>query len=128
MAIASRTQSGLWSTLKDNVSLTAAAIGQQLLPISKQYTGEAIKIAASMREWVNGNKELIGQRVQDTVALIKDNMSEFLRIGRGVVTIIGAIVSASLTLKAVTLASADSMAVPGFQGRHQDGNRLKRLF
>ena len=106
MVIASRTQSGLWSTLKDNISLTAAAIGQQILPISKQYTAEAIKIASRMREWVNGNKELIKQRLGEAIAFIKDHMSDFLKVGRGVVTIIAAIVAASLTMKTAMLATA----------------------
>jgi tape measure domain-containing protein len=106
MEIASRTQSGLFSTLKDNIALTAAAIGQQILPISKQYTMEAIKIAQQIREWVLANQSLIGQRLQDSVAFITENFRNFLQVARGVVTIIGAIVATSLTLKTVMLASA----------------------
>ena len=105
MEIASRTQSGLWSTLKDNISLTAAAIGQQILPISKQYTAEAIKIASGMREWVQGNKELIRQRLGEAIAFIKDNMSNFLQVGRGVATILGVIVASSLAVKTAMLAT-----------------------
>jgi hypothetical protein len=106
MEIASKTQSGLWSTLKDNIALTAAAIGQQILPISKQYTAEAIKIASAMREWVNGNKDLIRQRLGETIAFIKDHLSDFLRVGRGVATIIGAIVVASLAMKTAMFTTA----------------------
>jgi len=106
MEIASRTQSGLWSTLKDNVALTAAAIGQQILPISKQYTRQAIELAGNIREWVNANKELIGQRIQDTLSFITSNLGNFLRIARGVLSVIAAIVAVSVTLKTVMLASA----------------------
>lgn len=105
MVIASRTQSGLWSTLKDNISLTAAAIGQQLLPISKKYTIEAIKIAGGIREWVTVNKDLIGQRIGETIAFIKGNLAEFASVALGVVKIILAIQVASITLKTIMLAS-----------------------
>ena len=106
MEIASETQSGLWSTLKDNVSLTAAAIGQQILPVSKQYTKQAIELTGRIREWVTANRDLIRQRVGDTVTFITGNLGNFLRVARGVVSIIGAIITVSLTLKAVMLSIA----------------------
>ena len=105
MVIASRTQSGLFSTLKDNISLTAAAIGQQLLPISKKYTLEAIKIAGGVREWVTVNKDLIGQRIGQAVSFIKDNLNEFLQVATGVAKIILAITAASIAFKTIMLAN-----------------------
>ena len=106
MVIASKTQSGLFSTLKDNISLTAAAIGQQLLPTSKKYTIEAIKVAGSIREWVTANKDLIGQRLAQTISFLMDNLSNFARVATGVAKIILAIVAASATFKAVMISSA----------------------
>ncbi len=64
MEIASKTLTGKLSTLKDNLSLTAATIGTQLLPTIKPLLDRAIKIAGAMREWINQNKELINQNIQ----------------------------------------------------------------
>lgn len=80
MQIASETQSGLMSTLKDNLSLTAAAIGAELLPTTKDLTKQAIEITGSMRAWVGQNKELIREKVGNVVKFISDNMENFKMI------------------------------------------------
>lgn len=62
MEIASKTTSGLFSTLKDNISLTAAEIGGVLAPTIKDFIRQAIGVAERVREWVKANRELIAAR------------------------------------------------------------------
>lgn len=54
----SKTLGGLWSTLKDNFSLTAAVFGDQLLPYAKRLAYKLIDITASMRAWAKANPAL----------------------------------------------------------------------
>lgn len=82
MEIASATLTGKISTLKDNLALTAATIGTQLLPTIKPLLDRAIKIAAATREWINNNKEMINQRVQDAfakISLVVQTLIKWLR-------------------------------------------------
>ena len=59
MEIASKTTSGLLSTLKDNISLTAATLGEILAPTVKELIIGATELARKIRTWVTANKELI---------------------------------------------------------------------
>lgn len=81
MEIASKTLTGKISTLKDNISLTSAAIGKNLLPILKPLTDRAIEMASIMREWVNNNQELIKQYI-----------TKFVKTMKTVIKIIGSVV------------------------------------
>jgi len=71
MEIASRTTSGMWSTLKDNVALTAAAIGEILAPTIKDLIKQATGGAQSIREWVKANRELVTTKFLEYVDLAK---------------------------------------------------------
>lgn len=75
MAIASRTTSGMWSTLKDNISLTAAELGGVLAPIVKDLIAKATTIAQRVREWVKTNRALIETRVRAFVERAKEALS-----------------------------------------------------
>lgn len=63
MEIASKTTSGIFSTLKDNVALTAASLGETLAPTIKEIMTSLIGVAAKARAWMDANKELIKERV-----------------------------------------------------------------
>jgi tape measure domain-containing protein len=67
MAIASQTFTGKMSTLKDNIALTAAAVGSTLLPMLKDYVDMATQAAAGIKSWVEANKEMIGQKIEETL-------------------------------------------------------------
>lgn len=71
MEIASETTSGLFSTLKDNVALTAAEVGSVLAPTIKDLIREATTIAQRVREWVKANRELVNQRFLQGVEVLK---------------------------------------------------------
>jgi tape measure domain-containing protein len=59
MEIASETTSGKWSTLKDNVALTSAKIGEVLAPTVKETIDKFTEIAQKVKSWVEQNKELV---------------------------------------------------------------------
>jgi tape measure domain-containing protein len=59
MIIASKTTSGVFSTLSDNVKMTAAGIGQALLPMIKELAISFIEISSGMLNFINNNKETI---------------------------------------------------------------------
>ncbi|MCK5236212.1 MAG: tape measure protein [Deltaproteobacteria bacterium] len=111
MVIASRTQSGLFSTLRDNITLTAAAIGQQLLPTSKKYTLEAIKVASSVRGWVENNKDLISQRIDRVISFISDNFEGLVKIGLGALGLFTQLVALFVVAKTVMIAWSAATAV-----------------
>ena len=89
MEIASKTFSGRMSTLKDNISLTAASIGTALLPMIKSFVDKAILAAAKVRQWVTDNQDLI-----------KKGFMRFLEVGKRVVKTIGNIIG--VIVKVVT--------------------------
>lgn len=65
MITASETFTGITSTLEDNVSMTAASIGKELLSMAKEYALKAIEITGKIREWVGQNKELIASKFKE---------------------------------------------------------------
>lgn len=78
MQIASQTTSGLYSTLKDNISLTAATIGEILAPTVKDFLKSATALARRIRDWVEANKDLIQQRFDKFVKRLKSGFDSFL--------------------------------------------------
>lgn len=71
MEIASKTQSGLWSTLKDVIGLTAAEIGSVLAPTIKDLIRQLIDVSLRVRQWVKDNKELLNLRLQEFIEGVK---------------------------------------------------------
>ena len=71
MEIASRTTTGMWSTLKDNVSLTAAEIGGILAPTVKDFIASSTEAARSVKKWVIANRELISKRFTDFISNVR---------------------------------------------------------
>lgn len=82
MDIASKTTTGLWSTLKDNISLTAAELGSVLAPVVKDLIKGATDMAKKVREWVGGNRELISSRFLEFVNNIKDGIASLVEAMR----------------------------------------------
>lgn len=78
MEIASRTTSGLWSTLKDNISLTAAELGGVLAPTVKELIRQATTVAQRVREWVIANRALIQDRVDKFVASAAESVKSLV--------------------------------------------------
>ena len=98
----SQTTAGLMSTLKDNIQLTAAGIGQSLLPTVKDLTDRLISVTRQIRAWVSENEDLIQQKVEDTLQNIADagrTIARFWNNGT-----IPAILAAVVAFKAMTTA------------------------
>jgi tape measure domain-containing protein len=71
MQIASQTTTGMWSTMMDNISLTAATLGGILAPVVKDLILGATDAAKRVREWVTANRELISDRFIQFVEMAK---------------------------------------------------------
>lgn len=71
MDIASKTLTGKFSTFKDNVALTAAAIGQQLNPTIKDIVDRGTQFAVSVRNWVTTNKDFIKSGIDKFLSTIR---------------------------------------------------------
>jgi tape measure domain-containing protein len=78
MEISSRTLSGVWSTLKDNISLAAADIGSVMAPIVKDLLKKIIDTTGSIREWVKANKELISIKFDKFVDTVKSSVERLI--------------------------------------------------
>lgn len=113
MEISSKTTSGMFSTLKDNISLTAAELGGVLAPTIKEMILGATGMAQQFREWVKNNRELISTKFIEFVKSAKEGISSlangfaFLsRHGATIAKIIAGIVALSLAIKVVTIGMA----------------------
>lgn len=104
MEIASKTLTGKLSTLKDNIALTAASIGMQLMPTIKPLVDQAIKAAGAMREWVNNNKDLINQKLQSTFKGIGATVSFVVKLWNS--GLLPALIAGITTFKLITGAIA----------------------
>lgn len=64
MVIASQTFSGRLSTIRDNINLTFAEIGEMALPLLKEYQDKIAVITENVRKWAQSNQELIRQKIK----------------------------------------------------------------
>jgi len=96
MEIASRTLSGRWSTLKDNISLTAASLGKSLAPTVERLLTSATKLTQRVRDWVDANKDLINTKIDSFIKVVGETIDEIVdafrawKGERDIVDIIGA--------------------------------------
>ncbi len=118
MEIASKTLTGKISTLKDNIALTGATIGKNLLPIIKPLVDRAIEIAGAVRKWAEQNRSLINVKINNfikkTVDVVKTAITVFStlwKIIKPFLPLIIAIVAALLAYEAVMFASAAALNV-----------------
>lgn len=58
MAKQSQSLGGLWSTLKDNIQLTARAMGEEMLPYLKPIVQELIRLTGVVGQFVKDNPQL----------------------------------------------------------------------
>jgi tape measure domain-containing protein len=115
MEIASKTTSGIFSTLKDNISLTAAEIGSILAPTIKDLLKELILVAQNVREWVKANKELISERFLTFVDTLKSFFKFLSQNGKTILKVAGyfaVLIVALKTLTALLTLTTLLMALP----------------
>ncbi len=106
MEIASKTTTGLFSTLKDNISLTAAELGSVLAPTIKDLIKQATGVAQRVREWVKSNRELVNSKFLEWVDIAKrfviglvDGFDFIRKHGKTVGKVAASIVGLILVLK-----------------------------
>lgn len=56
----SKTFNGMMSTLKDNVVMTAASLGDKMLPKMKEYAESLTKSVDKIASWISNNQSLVG--------------------------------------------------------------------
>lgn len=78
MDLASQTNSGLWSNLKENISLTAVAIGQEISPTVKLITNDLINLTGRLQEWVKLHGKDIREAITGAYQWFKDNWRDIL--------------------------------------------------
>lgn len=78
MEIASKTTTGLFSTLKDNISLTAAELGGVLAPTVKELIRGATDVARKIRTWVKNNRELISAKFTKFIESAKNAIKKLV--------------------------------------------------
>ncbi len=66
----SESLAGRWSTLKDEIGITARTLGQVLMPAAKDFVEFSINAASATREWVKENKYLVEALVKAAEALL----------------------------------------------------------
>ncbi len=105
MEIASKTTTGLFSTLKDNISLTAAELGSVLAPTVKALIIQLTKVAQEVRAWVTANKNLIATRVERWIEFVKTSAGDMFDIAKGGAKIVAGLTLAFVGLKIAVLAA-----------------------
>lgn len=117
MIIASKTFTGITSTLSDDVNQTAGAFGTAMLPVLKEYATKLIEITAKIRAWVESNKALIGQKFKDwvdkivtVVKFLYDHFDEIVLITKIYIDVLVAL----KTISFLAAAGQTAMAVATF--------------
>lgn len=103
MEIASRTTSGMWSTMVDNISSAAAVLGEALAPTIKELIGDVTALAIEVGAWAKANKALISDKFKQWVKFVKDNSSDLLTWGKRIAVAVVAITTIMVSLKAFIL-------------------------
>jgi len=115
----SKTFSGLMSTLKDNIVLIAAEIGQSLLPALKPIAVEIIKVLGSIRDWIKENETLIKQNLggfvkglASSIKIVISLIIQFLPLIKlaavGLISFVSAILAYNAAMKVMVAITAIS--------------------
>lgn len=91
MEIASKTTTGVISTMKDNISLAAASIGKILAPTVKIYAGKVTELAKKIKSWVEQNEELIKTKLEQFIKGVIFISTKMIAIFKEVVSVVKAI-------------------------------------
>jgi tape measure domain-containing protein len=101
MEIASETFSGKMSTLKDNIGLTAGAIGLELFPHLKKFVDKGIEFAGIIRTWVKNNKALIAQKLESFFNGMKSAIKASIPVLKAIVFLLPIVIKAFIAWKVV---------------------------
>lgn len=104
MDLAAKTNTGLWSNLKENISLTAVAIGNEMAPVVKDILRDLIEWTGQIRELVKLHGKDIREAVTNAYKWFKDNISNILDAMASIWKWTKILVKAYIGLKLATLA------------------------
>lgn len=131
MIIASKTTSGVFSTMQDSLAMTAAGIGDALLPVVKDIAMEITKAASSVLLWVQNNKEFLKVKIWEYWESLKAGIKIFIDLLPWIILITEAFIgfkAALVGIKFITYATqafqyvnslskiADMMIISGSEG------------
>lgn len=71
----SLTFQGILSTLKDNIKLSLAGLGEVLLPVLKKLASQMIVTVGGVREWIEANRELLNEKLLNFITTFKNVIS-----------------------------------------------------
>lgn len=96
MEIASKTTTGVISTMKDNVSLAAAAFGKILAPFVKLYANEITEAAKKVKAWIQANEGLIKQNIESFIKGLVAAIKMIIEIGKQLIPVLKQVASFGL--------------------------------
>lgn len=105
METASKTFSGVTSTMWDNINQASASIGMAMLPTLKEYAKELIKVAGTVRDWVGENQELIKQKVEKYISNVAKAISWLIDNYEAILKTVKWYIGTLVALKAISIAS-----------------------
>ena len=110
MDIASKTLSGQWSTFQDTLDQSFATIGQQLMPVAKEFVSDATKAAEKVAAWAVANKDLIKEKVSEWAGKLKDGLQWVIDNLPAIIMWTKVYIGALIALKVATIASTAATA------------------
>lgn len=106
MIKASKTLTGVMSTLRDNVNIAFAEIGNAALPIVKEYAIKVSEAAQKAVLWATANKELINTKVKEWADKIIGAAKWVYENFDTIVKVVKLYIGTLIVLKAVSIASS----------------------
>lgn len=111
MIKASKTLTGVMSTLTDNVNIAFASIGQSLLPVIKEYALRVSEAMGNVVIWAQNNQGLIKAKVAEWVEKISNVLKFLYNNFDTIVTIAKVYLGTLIALKVASMAFAIATGV-----------------
>lgn len=96
MEIASETFTGRLSTLKDNIALTGATLGQIFLPKVKEVIMQLTTVAQKVRSWAEANQDLLLEKMDNMIRNLTEGFNNAKPAIRDVVSVMKMMVETSM--------------------------------
>jgi tape measure domain-containing protein len=115
MIIASKTTSGVISTMKDNIQLTSAALGTAFLSYIKQGALAVIRFTGTIREYIGDGKKLQEniKTIGAVLAILVPAIIGYLAVTKGTILLTQAWTAAQTFLNAAMAANPIGLVVAG---------------
>ncbi len=91
MEVASKTTTGVISTMKDNISLAAASFGKLLAPTVKKYASKTTEAAKAIKGWIKANEELIASKINTFLNILISSFNTIISVGKKVFSVLSTV-------------------------------------